>query len=136
MAKMTPEQTSDFLELPNIAHFITLRADGTPHSAPVWYEYADERFYVFTPADSLKLTNLARDPRMTLSIANENRPYQYVVASGEGRRLSSDVTSRAVSVASRYEGEGGARFIADLAVKNEVVVIEMTATHLMEYISG
>ena len=133
---MTPEQTSDFLALRNIAHFITIRHDGTPHSVPVWYEYSNGRFYAFTPSTSLKLRNLALDQRMTLSIANETRPYQYVVASGEGKPLSGDNTERALSVASRYEGEGAAKFIADLKKNNDVTVIEMIPTHWLEYITG
>ena len=137
MAKMTPEQSAAFLALPNIAHFITLRADGSPHSVPVWYQFADGRYYVFTPATSLKMRNLARDPRMTLSIASSDTPYAYVVANGVADILSGDITERAVAIASRYEGpDGGRPYIEKVRGRFDVALIAMTPTHSREWIAG
>jgi PPOX class probable F420-dependent enzyme len=134
MAKMTPEQTTAFLALPNIAHFVTLRADGSPHSVPVWYGFAEGRYYVFTPATSLKMRNLARDPRMTLSIASSDKPYAYVVASGSAEIVSGDITDRAVSIASRYEGPaGGVAYIEKLRERFDVALIAMTPTRSVEW---
>ncbi len=46
----------------------TTRADGSPHSAPVWGVWVDERFHFFTDSDSLKAKNLARDPRAVVHL--------------------------------------------------------------------
>lgn len=137
MAKMIPEQTAAFLALPNIAHFITLHADGSPHSVPVWYEFVDGRFFVFTPSTSVKLRNLKRDPRMTLSIASGDKPYAYVVANGVAEVVSGDITERAVAIASRYEGpDGGAPYIEKLRARFDVVLVAMTPSRSVEWISG
>lgn len=133
MASMTPERTAEFLAGTSLAHFITTRKDGSPHSVPVWYEFADDRFYVFTPSTSLKLRNLARDPRMVLSIASETRPYEYVVASGAAEVFTGDVdvTERAQSIAGRYEGpEGGVAYIEKLRTRFDVTLVAMTPTRL------
>jgi PPOX class probable F420-dependent enzyme len=137
MAQMTPEQLTAFLVEPNIAHFVTVRADGSPHAVPLWYEYVDGDFYIFTPSTSFKLKNLARDLHMTLSIASEAKPYRYVVANGTAEILEGDVGERVVSIASRYEGaEGGAAYYESLKQRFKVVVIKLTPTHSREWISG
>ena len=52
MSGMTPEQMAEFLEGPLVAVFVTLRANGGPHAIPVWYEYRDGAFIVFTSSTS------------------------------------------------------------------------------------
>ncbi len=136
MAKMTTEQSEKFLALPNLAHFITLRADGSPHAAPVWYEFADGRFHVFTPATSVKLRNLGRDSRMTLSIASPDQPYSYVVASGRAEIMSGDIIGRAVSIASRYEGlAGGVQYIETLQTRFSVSVVAMAPIRMVGWVT-
>jgi nitroimidazol reductase NimA-like FMN-containing flavoprotein (pyridoxamine 5'-phosphate oxidase superfamily) len=44
----------------------TTRADGRPHSAPVWGVYLNGTFYFSTGDDSVKGRNIARDPRITV----------------------------------------------------------------------
>ena len=62
MALMTPEELEEFFAAPLVAHLTTLRADGSPHTAPVWYDYRDGRFLVFTWDKAVKVANLERDP--------------------------------------------------------------------------
>ena len=37
MAKLSQQETDQFLAQPRIAHLATLRPAGTPHVAPVWF---------------------------------------------------------------------------------------------------
>jgi PPOX class probable F420-dependent enzyme len=135
---MTPAQTDRFLEQPNIAHVVTLRADGSAHVVPVWYAHVDGTFFVFTPATSAKVKNLARDPRLTISIASDQRPYNYVVASGVATLNHDDVLDRAASIAARYEGgpEGGQRYIAKLSERFTVALITMTPDKVAAWSAG
>ena len=48
MSKMDYQTMAAFLAQPLSAVFVTLRADGSPHAAPVWYEFTDGEFRVFT----------------------------------------------------------------------------------------
>jgi PPOX class probable F420-dependent enzyme len=59
-----------------LVHLATLLPDGAPHSIPVWAILEDGRIGFFTQASSRKARNLARDPRVALSVADEANPYR------------------------------------------------------------
>ena len=63
-------------------HLATLLPDGSPHSIPVWAIYEDGRIAFFTQARSRKTRNLARDPRVALSVVDEANPYRNVQIRG------------------------------------------------------
>ena len=112
MPIMNLQQIKEFLDRPLIAHLTSLREDGSAHTVPVWYQYDDARFYVFTPSQSVKITNLKRDPRLTISIASEDEPYRYVVGSGMAVFKVARSLKRHTAIAARYRGEpAGATFV-------------------------
>ena len=57
-------------------HLATLLPDGAPHSIPVWAILEDGRIAFFTQSGSRKARNLARDPRVALSVVDEQNPYR------------------------------------------------------------
>ena len=117
----------EFLAAPRIAHFITLRPDGSPHVAPVWYEYVDGDFIVWTSRQFRKVKNIEGDARVALSIASEDQPYRYVVAEGEVTVSDADVWEIGLSIATRYEGaEGGAAFLEEYYEEGQSVVLRLT----------
>lgn len=117
----------EFLAAPRIAHFITLRPDGSPHVAPVWYEYVNGDFLVWTSRQFRKVKNIEGDPRVALSIASEDQPYRYVVAEGEVAVSDDDVWAVGLSIATRYEGpEGGAAFLEEYYEEGQSVVLRLT----------
>jgi PPOX class probable F420-dependent enzyme len=84
-------QVRELLEGRNFAHLATLLADGSPHSVVVWVTVVEgDRVAFFTQPGSLKAPNVARDPRVALSIVDHERPYRTarvrgrVVATREG----------------------------------------------------
>jgi len=139
---MTPEQAARFLYGPHIAHVVTQRADGSSHVVPVWYAFVDETFAIFTPGTSVKVKNLARDPRLTISIASSDRPYRYVVANGLATvtamaGANDDVYVRAQSIAARYEGgpDGGRAYMDKLLTRFPVSLITMAPTAMRQWTS-
>ncbi|WP_426506745.1 PPOX class F420-dependent oxidoreductase [Dactylosporangium sp. McL0621] len=58
----------------NIAHIATVLPDGSPHSVPVWVGWEGDKIAVLTSPRSRKARNLARDPRVALSITERGRP--------------------------------------------------------------
>jgi len=69
----------------------TVRADGRPHVAPIWFVLdrstagPDAPFgdLVFnTGSDTVKGRNLARDPRVALCVDDDRPPYAFVVVEG------------------------------------------------------
>jgi len=57
-------------------HLATVLPDGSPHSIPIWAILEDGRIAFFTQATSRKARNLARDPRVALSLVDEENPYR------------------------------------------------------------
>ncbi|MEO1063245.1 MAG: pyridoxamine 5'-phosphate oxidase family protein [Actinomycetota bacterium] len=58
----------------------TVRPDGRPHVAPVWFVHVDDRIWIGTGAGSVRVRNLASNPRVTVTLEDGDRP---VVAEGE-----------------------------------------------------
>jgi hypothetical protein len=46
----------------------TTRADGRPHTAPVWALWLDDAVWFSTDAESVKGRNMARDPRIVVHL--------------------------------------------------------------------
>jgi PPOX class probable F420-dependent enzyme len=64
------------LEAPNFVHLATLLPDGSPHSVTVWAGLEDGRVAFFTQPQSRKARNLARDPRVAISVHDRDNPYR------------------------------------------------------------
>ena len=48
MGRMSEQEMQAFLDEPRIGHMVTLQADGSPQAAPIWYEYREGVFMVWT----------------------------------------------------------------------------------------
>jgi PPOX class probable F420-dependent enzyme len=64
------------LEGANIAHIATLMPDGSPLSVAVWAGLEGDRVVFFTQSGSQKARNLARDPRVAISLTDRENPYR------------------------------------------------------------
>ncbi|WP_350280082.1 pyridoxamine 5'-phosphate oxidase family protein [Kribbella sp. HUAS MG21] len=70
------------VESTSIAHLATVLPDGAPHSIPLWVSTLDDKIVFLTGPNSLKAKNLRRDPRVALSIAPVDNPFEPVVVRG------------------------------------------------------
>lgn len=70
------------LSRPNFAHLATLMPDGSPNTTPVWIGVRDGRIVIGTGEFSLKVRNLRRDPRLSLSVVDFHDPYEEVQIRG------------------------------------------------------
>ena len=114
MATMSQQEMRAFLDEPRIGHLVTLRPDGSPHAAPIWYEYRDGQFLIWTSRDTRKFKNIAGDARAALSIATADEPYKYVCVEGTVTVSDADVEATATSIAVRYQGrERGTAFVRE-----------------------
>jgi PPOX class probable F420-dependent enzyme len=66
----------------SIAHLATICPDGSPHSTPVYVGAHGDRIVFFTGPGMRKARNLRRDPRLALSIAPVDNPFQPVAIRG------------------------------------------------------
>ena len=114
MPALTPVECRAFaLSIARPAILGTVRADGRPHIAPVWIDIQPgdgvdqpDTILFNTGANTVKGRNLARDPRVTLSVDDDKSPFTYVVADGVAQ-LSDDLTDVrewATRIGGRYLG--------------------------------
>jgi len=57
----------------------TVRLDGRPHVAPVWFVYVGERIWIGTGLSSVRVRNLRRNPGASVALEDGDSP---VVAEG------------------------------------------------------
>ena len=80
---LTVADLGDLLELPILATLATHRKDGSILLSPVWHEWADGGFSISIWAQDIKAKNLARDPRATIIVAENELPYRGIEVSGK-----------------------------------------------------
>ncbi len=117
------QQQLRFLERPRIGRLGTIRRDGTPHIAPVWYRFVDGAFLVLTERGSQKYKNIERDPRVEFCIDDERPPYHTIIV--RGRALFEEAPGREwrEEMAIAYLGEdAGKRYIEQNMHDNNVML--------------
>ncbi|MFE9432545.1 PPOX class F420-dependent oxidoreductase [Streptomyces sp. NPDC006640] len=106
--KMTDEQWRAFVSQgTRTGKLSTVRADGSPHVAPIWFVLDGEDLVFNTAKDSVKGKNLAQDGRVALCVDDDRPPFAFVVL--EGRAVLSedvdDLRHWAARIGGRYMGE-------------------------------
>ena len=106
---MTEEQVRAFLTAlpPRTAKLATVRADGRPHVAPVWFDVDDDGSVVFNTGDTtVKGRNLSRDPRASLCVDDDRPPFSFVVLEGvvEIDKDLGEIRRWAARIGGRYMG--------------------------------
>jgi nitroimidazol reductase NimA-like FMN-containing flavoprotein (pyridoxamine 5'-phosphate oxidase superfamily) len=78
---------------PLVAHLATC-GDSQPHVAPLWYRYADGVIEILTTGQ--KLTNIRKNPRVALSIQNDEDgiPQWMVSLRGTARVIDDEEKTR------------------------------------------
>ena len=67
----------------NIGHVATISKDGAPHVTPVWIDHEGDEYVLINIANTrVKLSNMRRDPRVALSIAAQDNPYNHITIFG------------------------------------------------------
>ena len=77
-----PAEVKRVLDGRCFGHLATLQPDGSPKVEPVWLGREGERVLVATDERTLKGRNMARDPRVALSIIALDDPYAQVLIRG------------------------------------------------------
>jgi hypothetical protein len=107
---MTPEEVREFLLVrpARLRILATVRADGGPHAAPLWFDVDDDGDLLFnTAVDSVKGRNLRREGRAALSVADPEPPYSFVLVEGRVTIIEdlAQVRPWAGRIGGRYMGE-------------------------------
>jgi PPOX class probable F420-dependent enzyme len=131
--KMSEDEWRAFLSWPvRPAVLSTVRDDGRPHAAPVWFDLDGPTLVFTTGAVTVKGRNLGHDPRMALCVQDDRPPFSF--ATVEGRAALCDdveeVRSWATRIGGRYMGASRAE---EFGTRNGVageLLVRVTVTRV------
>ncbi|MEU0986512.1 PPOX class F420-dependent oxidoreductase [Streptomyces sp. NPDC005953] len=109
MAKtMTKHEWRKFVsEGTRTAKLSTVRVDGSPHVAPVWFLLDGDELVFNTSKESVKGRSLRRDGRVAICIEDDEPPFAFVLLQGQAEVSEDEEQSLhwATRIAARYMGE-------------------------------
>ncbi len=103
----------------------TVRPDGRPHVAPIWFVLDDDDIVFNTWHTSVKAGNLAADSRASMVVDLEEPPYAYVMVEGSVEITDDVDESRRIAtlIGGRYMGADRAEEFGERnGVPGELVV--------------
>lgn len=135
MPRLTSQEIDAYLAGPHVAHFASVREDGTPHISPVWYQWVDGKVTVVSGDSAVKTRNVRRNPKVALSVATDEWPYQYVILEGDAVVRSDNLKEAVRSIFSRYEGnERGEQDANELTEGDQkLVAIEIDVNRVLSW---
>jgi PPOX class probable F420-dependent enzyme len=107
------------------AKLAVVRADGSPHVAPVWVDLDGDRVVFMTSAETIKGKAILRDGRVCLCWDDERPPFSFVTLAGVATTSTDpdELLHWGTRIAGRYMGQDRAEeFARRNAVPPEMVV--------------
>ena len=109
MKKMSKAEAYEFLAKgTRTGKLATVRDDGRPHVAPIWFVLDGDDLIFNTWHESVKGKNLVRDGRIALTVDEEVAPYAFVIVEGTVEITEDDPAESlkwATRIGARYMGE-------------------------------
>jgi PPOX class probable F420-dependent enzyme len=102
--ELLPDQLQAFLDRPLVATLATLRKDGSVLLSPVWHEWRDGGFNIIVGTGDVKARHLARDPRVSVAVYEDDPPYTGVEVRGVASFDEGDAHALTERLAIRYMG--------------------------------
>ena len=81
---------SKIIQKNSFAFLATLMKDGSPHVSPVWIDIVDNIILINTAKGRIKQRNVSRDPRVSISLIDDENPYSMVTIRGQVVEQTSD----------------------------------------------
>lgn len=117
MSAMSEQERRRFLlDTLRTAKLATVRPDGRPHVAPVWFDLDGDDLVFTTGERSVKGRNLISDPRLSICVDDERPPFAFVLIQGKAAlsRETAALREWAARIGARYMGIGEAENLAEL----------------------
>lgn len=108
MQKMTPAEIRAFLTHgTRTGKLATVRANGRPHVAPIWFVLDGDDLIFTTWHSSVKGQNIQRDPFVTLCVDEEAPPFAFVIIEGSVTTSADpdELLQWATRIGGRYMGQ-------------------------------
>ena len=85
-----PPEIDEFLRRPNPAVVASLRRDGSPHTVATWYAWDGEQILLNMDESRLRLRFMRRDPRVALTVLDDEGWHRHVSLLGKIASLDED----------------------------------------------
>lgn len=100
-----PAEARHLFEGQHLAHVATLNPDGSPQVSPVWIALDGDTVTFNTAEGRIKPKNLRNDPRVAISIVNQENPYENFLIQGRATEITEDGADEDINaLAKRYMG--------------------------------
>lgn len=96
-----------------LAHLATFRKDGTVLLSPIWFIWENGGFTLAMAAGDGKLKHIARDPRVTIVVDEDDFPYRGFEVRGVAQLMDVPYGPEIRRIATRYVGAAAATFYDD-----------------------
>lgn len=134
MASMSEQERRRFLlDTARTAELATVRPDGRPHVAPVWFDLDGDNLIFSTGERSVKGRNLIADPRLSICVDDDQPPFAYVIVEGKAElgRDPAALREWAGRIGARYLGVDETDRLADLNGGPGNLLVHVTTTHII-----
>jgi PPOX class probable F420-dependent enzyme len=133
MRALSPECRAFLLEEPRTGKVATVRADGRPHVAPVWFDLDEDSIIFTTWHTTVKAVNMRRDGRVCFCVDDESPPYAYVQIEGTAVMTAEPETLLywATRIARKYMGEELAEAYGKRNGVEGELVVRVTPTRVL-----
>jgi PPOX class probable F420-dependent enzyme len=126
MTASLSETARKIIDAPNPAVLATINPDGSPQTSVVWIGRDGNDLLISSAAGRRKDKNLARDPRVSLTVYDQADPLQYVEVRGVAAVTEDTGRRLAVTLAEEYEGPGAGEEFLQLPPQVVRIVIRIT----------
>lgn len=134
MSAMSGQERRRFLlGTARTAKLATVRPDGRPHIAPVWFDLDGDDLVFSTGERSVKGRNLIAHPRLSLCVDDDQPPFAFVIIEGKAE-LSRDpqaLRAWAGRIGARYMGADEADRLAELNGAPGNLLVRVVPTHIV-----
>lgn len=134
MSAMSEQERRRFLlDTLRTAKLATVRPDGRPHVAPVWFDLDGHALVFSTGERSVKGRNLIADPRLSICVDDERPPFAFVLVQGKAELSRDPVALRewAGRIGARYMGIDKADRLAELNGGPGNLLVRVIPTHIV-----
>lgn len=107
MQKMTSDEIKSFLAKgTRTGKLSTVRADGRPHVAPIWFVLDGDDLLFNTGLSTVKAKNMLRDNRVSICVDDDTPPFAFVIVEGTAVLQDNppDNLAWATQIGGRYMG--------------------------------
>ncbi len=95
--------TAERLRKETILWLASVRADGRPHLAPVWFLWEGEAILIFSKPEQQKIRNIRQNPAVTLALDTADDGEDVLVLEGVAALVDEpDLTTALPAYASKY----------------------------------